>query len=102
MTEPNGMSCGEFDDVAAELALGVLTGRERAEAIAHLDAALTRHQDMGSRPWTALTQEAYGHVLRVRGLAGDIERAGTLRQSAMRTAGELGLDAITNRPRLRG
>lgn len=37
MTEPNGMSCGDFDDVAAELALGVLTGRERAEAVAHLD-----------------------------------------------------------------
>ncbi|HEY2520089.1 MAG TPA: hypothetical protein VGJ19_08265 [Streptosporangiaceae bacterium] len=37
MTEPNGMSCGEFDDVAAELALGVLTGRERAEAVGHLD-----------------------------------------------------------------
>ena len=37
MTEPNGMSCADFDDVAAELALGVLTGRERAEAVAHLD-----------------------------------------------------------------
>jgi hypothetical protein len=37
MTEPNGMSCGDFDGVAAELALGVLTGRERADAIAHLD-----------------------------------------------------------------
>jgi hypothetical protein len=34
MTE---MSCHEFQDVAAELALGVLTGRERAQAIAHLD-----------------------------------------------------------------
>jgi anti-sigma-K factor RskA len=31
------MSCAEFTDVAAELALGVLTGRERAEALAHLD-----------------------------------------------------------------
>jgi hypothetical protein len=37
MTEPNGMSCAEFDDVAAELSLGVLTGRERADAVAHLD-----------------------------------------------------------------
>jgi len=33
----NGMTCGEFADVAAELALGVLTGRERAQAVAHLD-----------------------------------------------------------------
>jgi hypothetical protein len=37
MSELNGMTCGELADVAAELALGVLTGRERAMAIAHLD-----------------------------------------------------------------
>jgi hypothetical protein len=30
------MICGELDDVAAELALGALTGRERAQALAHL------------------------------------------------------------------
>jgi hypothetical protein len=37
MNEMNEMSCRELHDVAAELALGVLTGRERAQAIAHLD-----------------------------------------------------------------
>ena len=37
MSELDGMSCAEFHDSAAELALGVLTGRERAEALAHLD-----------------------------------------------------------------
>jgi anti-sigma-K factor RskA len=37
MSELNEMGCTEFADVAAELALGVLTGRERARAIAHLD-----------------------------------------------------------------
>ncbi len=37
MTERNDMSCDEFADLAAELALGVLTGRERAEAIEHMD-----------------------------------------------------------------
>jgi hypothetical protein len=37
MSEQNQMSCGEFADVAAELALGVLPGRERAQAVAHLD-----------------------------------------------------------------
>jgi anti-sigma factor RsiW len=31
------MGCDELADVAAELALGVLTGRERAEALAHLE-----------------------------------------------------------------
>ena len=40
MSELEGMddmSCDEFAEVAAELALGVLTGRERARALAHLD-----------------------------------------------------------------
>ena len=37
MSEVNEMGCAEFADVAAELALGVLTGRERARALTHLD-----------------------------------------------------------------
>ena len=37
MSEFNDMSCAELADAAAELALGVLTGRERAKALAHLD-----------------------------------------------------------------
>ena len=31
------LSCGGLADVADELALGALTGRERAQALAHLD-----------------------------------------------------------------
>ena len=37
MSELSKMNCHEFQDVAAELALGVLTGRERAQAMAHLE-----------------------------------------------------------------
>jgi hypothetical protein len=37
MSERDVMDCGEFSDVAAELALDVLTGRERADALAHLE-----------------------------------------------------------------
>jgi hypothetical protein len=37
MSERDSMNCAELTDVAAELALGVLTGRERAIAVAHLD-----------------------------------------------------------------
>jgi hypothetical protein len=37
MSEGGVMNCGEFSDMAAELALGVLTGRERADALAHLE-----------------------------------------------------------------
>jgi tetratricopeptide (TPR) repeat protein len=88
---------------AADHWLGVLAGvaGRFAQAITHLEAALARHRDMGSRPFTALTQEAYGRVLSMRGQAADTERARTLMQSAMRTASELGLEAIRDRPRLR-
>ena len=41
MSELHAMSCEEFGGVAAELALGVLTGRERARAIEHLDECET-------------------------------------------------------------
>src|ERR1700678_3297690 len=37
VSELNDMGCAGFADAAAELALGVLTGRERAEALEHLD-----------------------------------------------------------------
>lgn len=37
MGELNEMGCAGLADVAAELALGALTGHERAEALAHLD-----------------------------------------------------------------
>jgi transcriptional regulator with XRE-family HTH domain len=89
---------------AADHWLGVLAGvtGRFAEATRHLDDALDRHRDMGSRPLTALTQEAYGHVLSLRGQPGDAERARALTETAMRAADELGLAAIRNRPRLRG
>ena len=89
---------------AADHWLGVLaatTGRY-SEAAAHFEAALARHREMGARAWTALTEEAYGRVLSLRGQPADIERAAALTESAMRTAGELELAAIANRPRLRG
>ena len=37
LDDMDDMSCDQFAEVAAELALGVLTGRERAAALAHLD-----------------------------------------------------------------
>ena len=89
---------------AADHWLGVLAasaGRS-TEAIAHLDAALTRHRRMGARPWTALTEEAYGRVLSSRGQAADAEQADKLTKSALHAAEELGLAAITTRIRLHG
>ena len=46
MSEPNEMGCHEFSDVAAELALGVLTGRERAQALAHLDRCASCREEV--------------------------------------------------------
>jgi hypothetical protein len=46
MSEQNDMTCGELADVAAELALGVLTGRERAMAVAHLDTCDACREDV--------------------------------------------------------
>lgn len=46
MSELNDMACAELADVAAELALGVLTGRERARAIAHLDECDACREDV--------------------------------------------------------
>jgi hypothetical protein len=46
MSEPNDMTCTGLADVAAELALGVLTGRERAMAVAHLDECDACREDV--------------------------------------------------------
>jgi transcriptional regulator with XRE-family HTH domain len=89
---------------AADHWLGVLaaTAGRLDEAAGHLEAALHRHQAMGARPWAALTQEAYGHVLSARGRKADATRAAALTGAALRTAEELGLAAVTRRPALRG
>jgi tetratricopeptide (TPR) repeat protein len=86
---------------AADHWLGVLAGvaGRYAEATGHLEAALARHRAMGSRPFTALTQDAYGRVLSMRGAAADAGRARELTAAALRTAEELGLAAITVRHR---
>jgi hypothetical protein len=46
MNESDDMTCAGLADVAAELALGVLTGRERAMAVAHLDTCDACREDV--------------------------------------------------------
>jgi hypothetical protein len=41
------LDCGELADIAAELALGAVTGRERAEAVAHLDRCAACRERVG-------------------------------------------------------
>jgi hypothetical protein len=52
MSEPNEIGCDEFADVAAELALGVLTGRERAQALMHLDQCDACRESVGKLTMT--------------------------------------------------
>src|SRR5450631_373784 len=78
MTERYEMTCEEFGDIAAELALGVLTGRERAHAIEHLDQcdafrehvrqlSLTGEEMLGLLPGQ---EPSAGFETRVRGRLG--------------------------------
>jgi hypothetical protein len=46
MNESDDMTCAGLADMAAELALGVLTGRERAMAVAHLDTCDACREDV--------------------------------------------------------
>jgi hypothetical protein len=43
MTEP---TCDEFKELSAELALGILHGRERADVIAHLETCPACHEEL--------------------------------------------------------
>ena len=58
MSELNEMGCAEFAGAAAELALGVLTGRERARALAHLDWCDTCRENV--RQLTVTSEELVG------------------------------------------
>jgi hypothetical protein len=46
MSEHGDMACAHVHDVAAELALGALTGRELAAALAHLDTCRACREDV--------------------------------------------------------
>jgi hypothetical protein len=68
MNELNEMGCHEFSDVAAELALGVLTGRERAQALAHLDHCASCREEV--RQLTATGEGLLGLLPNVEPPAG--------------------------------
>jgi hypothetical protein len=87
MSELNEMSCEEFADVAAELALGVLTGRERAQAITHLDQCDTCREHVRQ---LSLTGEEMLGLLPSREPPAGFET---------RVMGRLGHPAVTRRPK---
>src|SRR5450755_72241 len=87
MSELNEMSCEEFADVAAELALGVLTGRERARAITHLDQCDTCREHVRQ---LSLTGEEMLGLLPSREPPAGFET---------RVMGRLGHQAVARRPK---
>ncbi len=73
MSEVNEMGCAEFADAAAELALGVLTGRERARALAHLDRCEACRENV--RELTVTAEELVGLLPAIEPPAGFETRA---------------------------
>jgi DNA-binding CsgD family transcriptional regulator/tetratricopeptide (TPR) repeat protein len=77
--------------------LAALLGREDVAA-AHFTAAIRKAQRMGSPPWVAHAQLAYGEMLVERGPAApDRHRADQLLASALEIGEELGMEALGSR-----
>jgi class 3 adenylate cyclase/tetratricopeptide (TPR) repeat protein len=80
--------------------LGVMTRWD--EAVHYLETALQRHEAMGARPYTALTQQALATALHRRNDPGDRRRAEETGEVALATAEDLGLRAVRSRASLAG
>lgn len=65
-------------------------------AVAHLEAALARHEEMGARPFVALSQHALAAALRTLDGHGHAARAEQLTLAAFVTATQLGMGALVN------
>jgi hypothetical protein len=71
--------------------LAATAGNWRA-AERHLRTAMAAHHALRTRPWAALTQQAYAGMLRGRGGPGDLARADQLDASAHAGAAALGME----------
>jgi hypothetical protein len=71
------------------------------EAGDHFEVALAKHQEMGARPFVALTQQSYANMLFERGDRAYEGRAHGMQAEALVTARELGLSAVEYRAALR-
>jgi tetratricopeptide (TPR) repeat protein len=87
---------------AASLQLGALAhllGRDTM-AISHFEAALERHEDMGARPFTAMTKHLLALALRSPSSARDEERGAILEKQAQVEAEALGVPRAVTAPTL--
>jgi hypothetical protein len=86
---------------SASRLLGILAGSMRAWELAegHFIDAMTMHEHMDARPWTARTQLAYAEMLLARRRRGDGARARELLADAVSTADALGMAVVAARAR---
>jgi hypothetical protein len=86
---------------SASRLLGILAGSMRAWELAegHFIDAMTMHEHMDARPWTARTQLAYAEMLLARRRRGDGARARELLADAVSKADALGMAVVAARAR---
>jgi hypothetical protein len=65
------------------------------DAELHFEQALEANARMGARPWLARTQLDFARMLLARDETGDRERAQELRDKAVATYRDLGMDGYT-------
>jgi DNA-binding SARP family transcriptional activator len=85
---------------AASMQLGALSLLlERSEvAVQHLESALARHDEMGARPFAAMTENLLAAALRTPGAHHDEARADRLEDAASTTAEKLGVPRTVSPP----
>jgi DNA-binding SARP family transcriptional activator len=84
---------GMRGSMARYLGLLAATLSRPDDAERHFEAAIVANEEMGARPWLALTQRDYARMLRARDRPGDRERAEELGAAANATFRELGMEA---------
>jgi tetratricopeptide (TPR) repeat protein len=83
--------------VSRYLGLLAATMGRRSEAAGHFEEALAMNDRQGARPWVAQTQTEFALMLLERDEPGDRERARELRDQALVTYRELGMDSYATR-----
>ena len=92
-----GFAAACYGTVSRHLGLLAATMSRWEDAERHFKGALEMNDRMGARPWLAHTQHQYAAMLLARGQAGDQARATSLRDQALATASELGMQALVEK-----